>query len=121
VKIVLLVEIVAVVVPAAHIGAGSGHTLANAEGFEEAVFVEIEEELVILFELGAERAVEELDLGIAEDRDWGSDGNRGRGTWAGPRRKRADREEAGGGNSGGLEELAPGLIWLLHDEPPEIA
>jgi hypothetical protein len=73
VKIILFVEVVGIVIPAAHVRAWSGHSLALSEGFEEAVFVKIEEQLMILVELGAEGPVEELHIGIAEDRELRSD------------------------------------------------
>src|ERR1700675_254315 len=41
VKIILSVEVVATLIPTAHVGAWSGHSLALSEGFEEAVFVKI--------------------------------------------------------------------------------
>src|SRR5580700_635428 len=72
-KIILFVEVVGIVIPAAHVGAWSGHSLALSEGLEEAVFVKIEEQLMILVELGAEGPVEELHIGIAEDRELRSD------------------------------------------------
>src|SRR5881296_3624950 len=55
VKIVFFVEVVSIVIPAAHVGAWSRHSLALAEGLEQAIFVEIKEQFVILIELRAER------------------------------------------------------------------
>src|ERR1700722_1338500 len=109
VKIVLLIEIVGVVVPAAHVGTRRGHSLALTEGFEEAVFVEIEEQRMVLVELVSEGAVEELHVRVTENRELRSDRHRRRG--ARPCRKRTGREQSGGGNRGGFEELAPALVW----------
>src|ERR1700721_74768 len=43
VKIVLFIEVVAIVVPAAHVGAGSRHSLALAERLQKTIFVEMKE------------------------------------------------------------------------------
>ena len=53
-------------VPAAHVFAGCGHAGELAEGLEHAVFVEVEEEGVVVAELDEHGAVEELDVGVVE-------------------------------------------------------
>ena len=54
------------VVPAAEIGAGGGEAGADAPGFEEAVFVEGEQDGLSLLELGLGEAGGEVDLAVRE-------------------------------------------------------
>src|SRR5580700_4121042 len=72
-KIILLVKIVGIVVPASEIGAGSRHSLTLAERLEQPIFIEIEEHLVVLIKLSAEGTIEQLDFRVAENREWRSD------------------------------------------------
>ena len=65
-EIVHRAEIIGIVIPAAHVRADRGEAFALAEWFQQRVFIEMQVEIVILVELAAERAVEQLDLGVAE-------------------------------------------------------
>ena len=68
VEIIFFVEVVGIVVPAAHIRTGSGEAFTLAKRLEHGVFVEFQKCFVIVDELFSEGAVQELHLRIAEQR-----------------------------------------------------
>ena len=97
-------------VPAAEVFSGGGLAGELTEGLEHAVFVEIEEEGVVLLELDQHRAVEELDVFVVEL------GQRGGGCCRGGRRGEGVGVAEDGGACGegcaGLEEGSAG--WFGH-------
>src|SRR5215471_6272810 len=85
VKIVFVVEVVGVVVPAAKVRPRSRHSLALAKRLEQPVLVQMEKNLVIVVKLDPERAFEQLYAGIRKDRKTRRNGRSRR---PGPHRKR---------------------------------
>jgi hypothetical protein len=61
-EIIFLVEIVPVVIPATEIGSGSWQPFALPEGLQQSIFVEPQEQFMVLIELSAEWPIEELNL-----------------------------------------------------------
>src|SRR5882724_796034 len=66
-KIIFFVKVIGVVVPASKVGAGCRHALALPKWLEQTVFVQMKKQLVILVELGAKGAIEELYVRVRED------------------------------------------------------
>src|SRR6516165_3371368 len=115
VEIGLFVEVVSIIIPAAHVGARSGHALAFAKRLEQGIFVEADKQLVILIKLSTKGALEQLNARIAEN---GKRRRYGRGY----RHSRPGcRQGAGGqkascGNCGRPKELP--ARFRFHDDPP---
>src|SRR5438093_4142045 len=74
VKVILLVKVVRIVIPAAEVGAGSRHPLTLAKRFEQPIFIEMKEQFMVLLELLTEGPVQELHIRVSEDRKWRDDG-----------------------------------------------
>ena len=74
VKVILLVKVVPIVIPAAEVGAGSRHPLTLAKRFEQPIFIEMKEQFMVLLELLTEGPVQELHIRVSEDRKWRDDG-----------------------------------------------
>src|SRR5207302_196311 len=74
VKVILLVKVVRIVIPATEVGAGSRHPLTLAKRFEQPILVEMKEQFMVLVELQTEGPVQELHVRVSEDRKWRNDG-----------------------------------------------
>src|SRR5204862_7283863 len=62
VKVILLVKVVRIVIPAAEVGAGSRHPLTFAKRFGQRIFIEMKEQFVVLAELQAGWPSQELHV-----------------------------------------------------------
>jgi len=62
VKVILLVKVVRIVIPATEVGAGSRHPLTLAKRFEQPILVEMKEQFMVLVELQTEGPVQELHI-----------------------------------------------------------
>src|SRR5438094_1180654 len=74
VKVILLVKVVPIVIPAAEVGAGSRHPLTLAKRFEQPIFIEMKEQFMVLLELLTEGPVQELLIRVSAERKWRDDG-----------------------------------------------
>ena len=101
-------------VPAAEVFAGGGQAGELTEGLEDAVFVEIEEEGVVLLKLHEHGAVEELHVFVVEL------GERGGGCGDCGRRGKGVRvaENGGTGSEGCTAFEKSSTVWLRHYENP---
>src|SRR5437667_6481277 len=68
VKVILLVKVIRIVIPAAEVGAGSRHPLTLAKRFEQPIFIEMKEQFMVLLELLTEGPVQELYIRVSEAR-----------------------------------------------------
>src|SRR5437764_1383031 len=68
VKVILLVKVIRIVIPAAEVGAGSRHPLTLAKRFEQPIFVEMKEQFMVLLELLTEGPVHALHIRVSEER-----------------------------------------------------
>jgi hypothetical protein len=62
VKVILLVKVVRIVIPATEVGAGSRHPLTLTKRFEQPILVEMKEQFMALVELQTEGPVQELHI-----------------------------------------------------------
>jgi hypothetical protein len=62
VKVILLVKVVRIVIPATQVGAGSRHPLTLAKRFEQPILAEMKEQFMVLLELQTEGPVQELHI-----------------------------------------------------------
>src|SRR6266566_2060137 len=62
VKVILLVKVVRIVIPATQVGTGSRHPLTLAKRFEQPILVEMKEQFMVLLELQTEGPVQELHI-----------------------------------------------------------
>jgi hypothetical protein len=67
-EIVSGVKVSPIVIPSAHVRSGSRHALALPEWLQQGIFIEIEKQIVIVIELRAKGAIEELHLRIFKQR-----------------------------------------------------
>ena len=74
VKVILLVKVIRIVIPAAEVGAGSRHPLTLAKRFEQPIFIEMKEQFMVLVELQAEWPIQELHVRVSKDRKCRDDG-----------------------------------------------
>src|SRR5467141_884686 len=65
VKVILLVKVVRIVIPAAQVGAGSRHPLTLAKRFEQPIFIEMKEQFMVLVELQTEGPIQELHVRVS--------------------------------------------------------
>ena len=70
VEIIWRAEVVGIVIPSAHVRAGSRHTHAMAKRFQQSVFVQVQVQVVIVVELLTKQTIEQLYLRVVEDRKW---------------------------------------------------
>ena len=61
-KIIHGAKVIGVVIPAAHVGSRSRHPFALPERLQQCIFVEVQEQIVIVVELTAEQTVKQLNL-----------------------------------------------------------
>jgi len=62
VKVILLVKVVRIVIPATQVGAGSRHPLTLAKRFEQPILAEMKEQFMVLLELQTEGPLQELHI-----------------------------------------------------------
>src|SRR5580698_6414572 len=66
-EVVRRVKVGSIVIPSAHVWTRSGHAFTLTEGFEQCIIVEVKKQVVVVIELSAKRAIQELHLGILEE------------------------------------------------------